>query len=250
MDKVAGLKQQVLEEFGEALKNPAELADAQETLAEVAEHVMDDMIIEDHDDIGTLDIRAMQLATTQFKLCAEKAKEESYMIPIQTGDSVTGVSLKIVRGEKKKGAVDILFESSAMGKVAASFEAKSNRVSGMIAVDDPQTAQTLREHLEAFTEAVKQGPDAAEESVDINVAYVEELSLAHYEMVNIRKANVSGASSQNEQTSGSKVNDSAMGDSKEVTETQTSSTAGYQVQTGRLYHIAESFIRSIQELTN
>ena len=114
MDKVAGLKQQVLEEFGEALKNPAELADAQETLAEVAEHVMDDMIIEDHD-IGTLDIRAMQLATTQFKLCAEKAKEESYMIPIQTGDSVTGVSLKIVRGEKKKGAVDILFESSAMG---------------------------------------------------------------------------------------------------------------------------------------
>ena len=250
VDKVAGLKQQVLEEFGEALKNPAELADAQETLAEVAEHVMDDMIIEDHDDIGTLDIRAMQLATTQFKLCAEKAKEESYMIPIQTGDSVTGVSLKIVRGEKKKGSVDILFESSAMGKVAASFEAKSNRVSGMIAVDDPQTAQTLREHLEAFTEAVKQGPDAAEESVDINVAYVEELSLAHYEMVNIRKANVSGASSQNEQTSGSKVNDSAMGDSKEATETQTSSTAGYQVQTSRLYHIAESFIRSIQELTN
>lgn len=249
VDKVAGLKQQVLEEFGEALKNPAELADAQETLAEVAEHVMDDMIIEDHD-IGTLDIRAMQLATTQFKLCAKKAKEESYMIPIQTGDSVTGVSLKIVRGEKKKGAVDILFESSAMGKVAASFEAKSSSVSGMIAVDDPQTAQTLREHLEAFTEAVKQGPDAAEESVDINVAYVEDISLVHYEMVNIRKANVSGASSQNEQTSGAKVNDSAMGDSREATETQTSSTAGYQVQTSRLYHIAESFIRSIQELTN
>lgn len=249
VDKVAGLKQQVLEEFGEALKNPAELADAQETLAEVAEHVMDDMIIEDHD-IGTLDIRAMQLATTQFKLCAEKAKEESYMIPIQTGDSVTGVSLKIVRGEKKKGAVDILFESSSIGKVAASFEAKSSSVSGMIAVDDPQMAQRLREHLEAFTEAVKQGPDAAEESVDINVAYVEDLSLAHYEMVNIRKANVSGASSQNEQTSGAKVNDSAMGDSKEATETQTSSTAGYQVQTSRLYHIAESFIRSIQELTN
>ena len=249
VDKVAGLKQQVLEEFGEALKNPAELADAQETLAEVAEHVMDDMIIEDHD-IGTLDIRAMQLATTQFKLCAEKAKEESYMIPIQTGDSVTGVSLKIVRGEKKKGAVDILFESSAIGKVAASFEAKSSSVNGMIAVDDPQTAQTLREHLEAFTEAVKQGPDAAEESVDINVAYVEDLSLAHYEMVNIHKENISMASSRNEQASGPKVNDSAMGDSKEATETQTSSTAGYQVQTSRLYHIAESFIRSIQELTN
>ena len=135
VEKAAQMKQQVLESFGEALKNPTELADAQETLAEVAEHVMDGMIIEDPE-VGTLDIRAMQLATAQFKLCAKKTTEESYMIPIQTGDSVTGVSLKIVRGEKKKGAVDILFDSPSMGKVAASFEAKSNRISGMIAVDD------------------------------------------------------------------------------------------------------------------
>lgn len=220
VDKVAQMKQQVLEQFGEALKNPSELADAQETLADVAEHVMDGMIIEDPQ-VGTLDIRAMQLATTQFKLCAEKTKEESYMIPVQTGDSVTGVSLKIVRGEKKKGAVDILFENSHMGKVVASFEAKSNRISGMIAVEDKQTAEMLREHLDTFADAMKQNPDAAEESVDINVAYVENLSLAHYEMVSIRKERV---------------------DVPETTE--------YEVQTSRLYHIAESFIRSIQELTD
>lgn len=101
VEKAAQMKQQVLESFGEALKNPTELADAQETLAEVAEHVMDGMIIEDPE-VGTLDIRAMQLATAQFKLCAKKTTEESYMIPIQTGDSVTGVSLKIVRGERKR----------------------------------------------------------------------------------------------------------------------------------------------------
>ena len=69
------MKQQVFEAFGEALKNPTELADAQETLAEVAEHVMDGMIIEDPE-VGTLDIRAMQLATAQFKLCAKKTTEE------------------------------------------------------------------------------------------------------------------------------------------------------------------------------
>ena len=85
VEEAAQMKQQVLESFGEALKNPTELADAQETLAEVAEHVMDGMIIEDPE-VGTLDIRAMQLATAQFKLCAKKTTEESYMIPIQTGD--------------------------------------------------------------------------------------------------------------------------------------------------------------------
>lgn len=239
VEKAAQLKQQVLEEFGEALKNPSDLADAQETLAEVAEHVMDGMIIEDPE-VGTLDIRAMQLATTQFKLCAEKTKEESYMIPVQTGDSVTGVSLKIVRGEKKKGAVDILFESSHIGKVAASFEAKSSGISGMIAVDDQETAQMLHEHLDSLAKAMQQSPDAVEESVDIRVVYVEDLSLAHYEMVSIRKESVSVKASMSA-TANSDVNNG-----QDVTE----ETNEYQVQTSRLYHIAESFIQSIQGLTH
>lgn len=245
VDKVAQMKQQVLEQFGEALKNPTELADAQEALAEVAEHVMDGMIIEDPE-VGTLDIRAMQLTTTQFKLCAEKTKEESYMIPIQTGDSVTGVSLKIVRGKKKKGAVDILFENSHMGKVAASFEAKSNRISGMIAVEDKETAQMLREHLDTFAETMKQSPDNAEESVEIHVAYVENLSLAHYEMVSIRKESVS-ASVKVTTMEGDSMDTAS---DSQITSTETQQTAEYKVQTSRLYHIAESFIRSIQKLTD
>ena len=236
VDKVAQMKQQVLEQFGEALKNPSELADAQETLADVAEHVMDGMIIEDPE-VGTLDIRAMQLATTQFKLCVEKTKEESYMIPVQTGDSVTGVSLKIVRGEKKKGAVDILFENSHLGKVAASFEAKNSRISGMIVVEDRQTAETLREHLDILANAMKQNPDVAEESVDINVVHVENLSLAHYEMVSIQKENI-GISA-----------DGTVSNQQSVS-TEAQAATEYKVQTSRLYHIAESFIRSIQELTD
>ncbi len=242
VEKAAQMKQQVFEAFGEALKNPTELADAQETLAEVAEHVMDGMIIEDPE-VGTLDIRAMQLATAQFKLCAKKTTEESYMIPIQTGDSVTGVSLKIVRGEKKKGAVDILFDSPSMGKVAASFEAKSNRISGMIAVDDEETAKMIREHLDDFADKMKQSPGVVEESVDIHVAYAENLSLMHYEMVSIRKESVAG-------TQASSVQGENMGtnDLDNTGKTQ-STTTEYEVQTSRLYHIAESFIQSIQELT-
>ena len=242
VEKAAQMKQQVLESFGEALKNPTELADAQETLAEVAEHVMDGMIIEDPE-VGTLDIRAMQLATAQFKLCAKKTTEESYMIPIQTGDSVTGVSLKIVRGEKKKGAVDILFDSPSMGKVAASFEAKSNRISGMIAVDDEETAKMIREHLDDFAEAMKQSPGAVEESIDIHVAYAENLSLMHYEMVSIRKENVEGTQSSFMQGENTGTND------LDNTGKAQSTTTEYEVQTSRLYHIAESFIQSIQELT-
>ena len=103
MTEIAEMKEQVLEQFSKALENPSDLADAMETLADVAEHVMDTMIVEDPD-VRTIDIREMRQMTAQFQIGAKQSQEECYVIPMQTGDSVTGVSLKIVRGKKEKGS--------------------------------------------------------------------------------------------------------------------------------------------------
>ena len=101
MTEIAEMKEQVLEQFSKALENPSDLADAMETLADVAEHVMDTMIVEDPD-VRTIDIREMRQMTAQFQIGAKQSQEECYVIPMQTGDSVTGVSLKIVRGKRKR----------------------------------------------------------------------------------------------------------------------------------------------------
>lgn len=225
-EMIKELKEQVLEEFGEALKNPEELADAQETLADVAEHVMDTMLVEDPS-IKTLDVRELRQMTSQFKLCAKKAQEESYMVPIRTGDSVTGVSLKIVRGKEKKGMVDILFQSDRMGSVAASFQAKEKGISGMIAAGDEETRKLLADHLGLLASAMQ---DTAEgpEAVDINVAFVPDLSLERSEMAGLQR-------------------EAKMRDAGELAE---DGTERNPVQTARLYHIAESFIQSVQELLN
>lgn len=221
LQKIADLKNQVLEDFGEALKNPEELKEAQEQLADVAEHVMDSMIIETTD-VRMLDIRTMRQITTAFTLCAKKAKEESYMIPVKTGDFVTGVSLKVVRGKKEKGFVDISFENTQMGRVAASFQAKEKGISGMVAVSDEGTRQLLAGHLEELTAALQQGSDGKEEAVDIKIACVSGLSLSRCEMAGIER-------------------EQKMAQNGELAEESTS-----QIQTSRLYHIAESFIQSIQ----
>lgn len=223
-DMLEALKQQVLEKFGESLENPEELADAQETLADVAEHVMDTMIIEDPD-VRSLDVRELRQMTSQFRLCAEKAKEESYMVPIQTGDSVTGVSLKIVRGKKEKGLVDVLFDSPKVGKVAASFQAKDQGIVGMIAVDKEAGKQLLEENLDLFTSALKSG-SGEQEIVDIHITMASDLSLEHYEMAGLRR-------------------EERLAEKGELAEDRSNT-----VQTTRLYHIAEGFIKSIQTLLN
>ena len=152
LDKIAWMKEEILERFGEAVKTPDEMADAQDALAEVATRVMKTMINE-NETISALDLKELRLMNNQFSLCAKKAKEESYMIPVQTGDSVTGVSLKVIRGKADKGLVEIFFRGALMGKVAAAFEAKEDRISGVIATSDEQTRQILSDNLPMFADS-------------------------------------------------------------------------------------------------
>jgi hypothetical protein len=207
VEKVAALKQQVLGNFEEALKNPEEMADAQESLAEAAEQVMDDMIVEEPN-ISTRQIRDMRQMVAEFKLCGRRAEEECYMIPVQTGDSVTGVSLRIVRGKEEKGMVDIFLDAGRRGKIAATFQANEQGISGLIAVEDPDTAREITDQQEEFDKQLG-------EECDIHVVDVPDLSLSRFELASAKRAEEEQMESSGE------------------------------VQTRRLYHIAEAFIQTI-----
>ena len=74
-EMIEDLKAQVLEDFGEAVKTPEEMIKAQATLAEVAERVMQTMIIE-NETISAKDLNDLRMMSQQFYLCKEKAQEE------------------------------------------------------------------------------------------------------------------------------------------------------------------------------
>jgi co-chaperonin GroES (HSP10) len=226
MEAIEEMKAKVLQRFGEAIKSPEEMADAQETLAEVAEHVMDTMIIE-NDQTGTLDLKALRLMNTQFSICAKQAKSESYMIPVQTADGVTGVSLKIVRGTKKKGMVDILFRSNSVGKVAATFEAKEKGFSGMLVTDNPETKRQISGQLTELALALR-GPK--KEKIDLRVTVVDNIDMERYENRVIER-----------QMPEADADMTGTDDQEPISEEE------YNVQTSRLYHIAESFIQAMQK---
>ena len=157
----------------------------------------------------------------QFSLCAQKAREESYMIPVQTGDDVTGVSLKIIRGKEDKGLVDIFFRGEMMGKVAAAFEAREEVISGVIATSDEETRQLLSDNLGLFAGSLN---NDGKESVDLRVALIPDLSSEKFEAASLQKE----LNIEKDETS-----------NKDNT-----------VQTSRLYHVAEGFIQTVSELFN
>lgn len=205
------LLDETLRRFSESVKNPKELAQAQETLADTAEHVMDSMIIEDRH-TGSIDIRQMKLLCSQLRIASNMSRQENYIVPIETADGVTGMKLRIVRGEDKKGLVDIFLEDKKCGRVAAYFEAKENSVSAMIVTDDEQTKKLFEDNITMFEAGISDG----EQRVRIDVALEHDIS----------------------------AKESKMSDN----ETKKQLDGSESVQTTRLYHIAEQFIVNAQRV--
>lgn len=231
---IKGLLEETIERFAEAVKNPEELAKAQEELAETAEHVMDNMIVEDKS-AGSIDIKQMKLLCSQFRIASDMAKQENYIVPVETADGVTGVNLRIVRGEDKKGMVDIFFQGRLSGKVAASFEAKANGVSGVIAVSDEQTRSLLADNIGLLANSINENGD---EPVDIRVAYVPDISAEQF--VTEYAAN-SGIGNNT-------VNDKATTGNNNLENISMAQSGTDTVQTTRLYHIAEQLIVNVSDL--
>ncbi len=168
---------ETLRRFSESVKNPKKLAQAQETLADTAEHVMDSMIIEDRH-TGSIDLRQMKLLCSQLRIASNMSRQENYIVPIETADGVTGMKLRIVRGEDKKGLVDIFLEDKKCGRVAAYFEAKENSVSAMIVTDDEQTKKLFEDNITMFEAGISDG----EQRVRIDVALEHDISAKESKM--------------------------------------------------------------------
>lgn len=213
------LLDETLRRFSESVKNPKELAQAQETLADTAEHVMDSMIIEDRH-TGSIDIRQMKLLCSQLRIASNMSRQENYIVPIETADGVTGMKLRIVRGEDKRGLVDIFLEDKKYGRVAAYFEAKENSVSAMIVTDDEQTKKLFEDNITMFEAGISDG----EQRVRIDVALEHDISAKESKMSDM-KSNTESDNETKKQLDGSE-----------------------SVQTTRLYHIAEQFIVNVQRV--
>lgn len=229
-EDIQAIKEDLLEEFGEAVAEPEEMAEAQETLGKVAENVMKTMI--ESDEVTSIDVKEMRLMQAKLSIGTLFAKKERYDIPVLVGDEVTNVSLKIVRGVDTKGIVDIMLESQMKGKIAATFQAKEEGISGLIATDDAQTRELLAGNLGMFAAALQED---TEQAVDFRVAYMKDLDLNHF----------SGTALHSAQNAYRAEN----GVGREAAPEDTDAAASYRVQTTRLYHIAESFLKVVKELS-
>ncbi len=139
--------------FGEAVKTPEEMAEAQRQLEEVAENAMRDVLIEK--DVTSIDVRGMKLITTQITTLGQISDHsETYNIPIMVADEAGTLSLKIVRGTHDAGMVDVTLNLETTGNVYASFRYEAGELNGQIDLERASTNARFAEGAELIMGAM------------------------------------------------------------------------------------------------
>lgn len=209
-------KEEILEDFAEAVKTPEEMAKAQKKLADIAEKVMDTMAKTNQ--IQSIDVRDIKIMRQQIELGTKMAREENYTIPVLVGDEITGVHLKIVRGSQKRGRVDVILDSPKAGKLAAKFQVQGQKVKGYIVADSEEKAQVLKKDIEALNEKM-----SMEGSLYPNLEVIQSDNLDL---------------------------DRFMADDRKYGSMPGQSEEEYEIQTKTLYGIAKTFLEAVKQLGN
>ena len=149
----------LIHEYGESVKTPEDMAEAERRLEEIAENVMKNMIVEE--DVSTIDVRGMHLVQTQLTTLGEVSRRsENYVVPIMVADEVGNLNLKIVRGKEEKGLVDIAFNMEKTGTVTASFRYEAGEFIGEVNCDRENTRELLERHHEALNRSISNNTNA------------------------------------------------------------------------------------------
>ena len=217
-EELENIKEKIFSDFAEAVKTPKEMAEAQRKLADTAENVMKTMMMSENN-LTSLDLQELKMMHTQIALGSAAAKKEEYAVPVLVQGETCNVSLKIVRGEAKKGLVDIVFETDRLGRVAAQLRAGKEKISGYIAAEAKETTALFESHAKEWENLFAQEPG-------------QEVSIS-YMTGEIKK-------------DGIRHNTEAFSENPDKPEEKNPSDM--EIQTKTLYGMAESFLKAVKSL--
>lgn len=217
-EELENIKEKIFSDFAEAVKTPKEMAEAQRKLADTAENVMKTMMMSENN-LTSLDLQELKMMHTQIALGSAAAKKEEYAVPVLVQGETCNVSLKIVRGEEKKGLVDVVFETDRLGRVAAQLRAGKEKISGYIAAESKETTALFESHAKEWENLFAQEP-GQEVSISYMTGEIKKDGIHHSTEVS----------------------------SENPDKPEEKNPSDIEIQTKALYGMAESFLKAVKSL--
>lgn len=102
-----------------------------------------------------LDLRQLQAIYKQLSVASSLAKEENYEIPLQLGEEITSINLKIVHSSKEKAEVRITMATDTFGKVDARFVDTPDGLEGSVLTDYMDGKEQLQAYSDRLQKAIE-----------------------------------------------------------------------------------------------
>jgi len=101
-----------------------------------------------------IDLKELQSIYKQVSVASSLSKEENYEIPVQLGEEITSINLKIVHGTASKGEVRITMDTKEFGKVDARFVETPDGLEGSVLTNYMDGKEILENHSDRLQQAI------------------------------------------------------------------------------------------------
>ncbi len=95
------------------------------------------------ENVTSLDIKEIHMLHKQIHLAKAAARQEDYRIPVQIGEEIASVRLRVIRGSEESGKVKATIETEKYGLAEAEFKVTGNTLEGFIAFSKEDAAEKL-----------------------------------------------------------------------------------------------------------
>ncbi len=140
--------------FVERLEEPEERKESYREMIEEAGQVLENTVRYLGNEAGYLDIKEIRQLYKQLNLAADLAKEENYEIPVQIGEEITSINLKIIHNRDVAGEVRITMNTEETGKVEARFVLYENSLEGSVLTEYMDKREELENRVDALSQAL------------------------------------------------------------------------------------------------
>lgn len=172
-------------QFISHMDEPQERETSYQDIIEEAGQVLENAITNLGNEAGYVDIRGIRQLYKQLHLASDLAREENYEIPVQIGEEITSINLKIIHSSDSAGEVKITMDTEELGKVEARFRMTIDTLEGSILTEYMDKKEVLASHADALNEAIKEALEEAK-------IEMKQILFGTNEMLNINTPEASG----------------------------------------------------------
>lgn len=126
---------------------------AREAYEHLADRMEEIMTVSAEQQTDRIDVKEIQLACKQISVARSLAREECYEIPMEIGDRMTSVNVRLRHSGTQESHVTITMETESFGRVSALFEGET--MSGYIVCGRADTLAALKKQESAFLEEMQ-----------------------------------------------------------------------------------------------